>query len=379
MLDLKASECIVHFWDAKACRETYDYFLLLFIRHSRILFTYDIQILLMKGRFLMSVPSADLVVTNLVKNFCVEKSLFGFCKKYVPAVDGISFRVNTGEILGFLGTNGAGKTTTIQMLLGLMEPSSGSIEYFSKDFKTHRSELLNHIGFASTYVKLADRLTVYENLDIYGRLYGLSKNQRQIRIEQMLKFFEMWNYKDRDAKLLSAGQITRVMLAKAFLTDPKIVLLDEPTASLDPDVSAAVLQFVKEQREQRGMSILFTSHNMDEVAEVCDRILVLDHGTIIADSTPEGLTNTIRNVHMTLLVTEGLQKVDALCKELGIIVKIDNQFTYLDILETVVPRLLNELVRRDITYSYIAIDRPTLKDYFMSIAASSRRKKTGAY
>ncbi len=332
----------------------------------------------MKGRLLMSLPSADLIVSNLVKNFCVKKSFFGYCKKSVPAVDGISFRVHKGEILGLLGTNGAGKTTTTQMLLGLMDPSSGSIEYFSKDFKTNRSELLNYIGFASTYVKLADRLTVYENLDIYGRLYGLSKGDRQERIKEMLTFFEMWNFRNRDAKLLSAGQITRVMLAKAFLTRPRIVLLDEPTASLDPDVAASVVQFIKEQREQQGMSILFTSHNMDEVAEVCDRILVLDKGKIIADSTPQGLTNTIKNVHMTLLITEGMEKFDSLCLQMGVTFKSDNQFVYLDLLEDVVPRFLNELVRKDVHYSYIAIDRPTLKDYFLNIAMSSRQKKLGS-
>ena len=119
----------------------------------------------------------DLVVTDLKKTFSSGSKLFGIFTEST-AVDGISFAIKQGEILGLLGTNGAGKTTTVQMLLGLMSPTSGSIEYFQKDFKKYRSEILNRVGFASTYVKLADRLTVYENLDIYGRIYGLSKADR---------------------------------------------------------------------------------------------------------------------------------------------------------------------------------------------------------
>ncbi len=322
----------------------------------------------------MSSPEAPLRVTNLVKQFASSGSFFAQ-KQFTTAVDSISFSLKQGEILGLLGTNGAGKTTTTQMLLGLLSPTSGSIEYFSKNFFKHQSEILGKVGFASTYVKLADRLTVYENLDIYGRLYGLSKSERCQQIEIMLKLFDMWNYRNRDAKLLSAGQITRVMLAKAFLASPKIVLLDEPTASLDPDVVHSVMQFIKEQRAQQEVSILFTSHNMDEVAEVCDRILVMDQGKIIADSTPKALTRSIKTVHMTLLITAGADKLTPLCNSMNITCKVDDTMTFLDLLEEQIPQFLAELVKRDITYSYIAIDRPTLKDYFLSIALSSRRKK----
>lgn len=319
--------------------------------------------------------AADVVVKNLFKRFCTKRSWFGN-SEYFTAVNGISFAIKPGEILGLLGTNGAGKTTTVQMLLGLMEPTGGTIEYFGKDFKTNRSEILKSVGFASTYIKLADRLTVYENLDIYGRLYGLSKNERQIRIEELLKFFEIWNLKDRNAKNLSAGQTTRAMLAKAFLAQPRVVLLDEPTASLDPDVAQSVIQFIKEQRKQRGVSILFTSHNMDEVAEACDRILVLDHGEIIADNTPQQLARTVSNAHMILMITQGAEKLNEFCASFNIPCSVDRQYVRLDVAEEAIPDILSELVHRGIRYSYIAIERPTLKDYFLHIA-SERRKKSG--
>lgn len=319
--------------------------------------------------------SYDLIVTDLRKTFSTKRGLFG-TPTVATAVDGISFAIKQGEILGLLGTNGAGKTTTVQMLLGLMTPTSGSITYFNKDFTRHRSEILNRVGFASTYVKLAERLTVYENLDIYGRMYGLSHEERIAKIEKMLKFFEMWNFKDRDAKLLSAGQITRVMLAKAFLADPQVVLLDEPTASLDPDVAMAVVQFVKEQRQERGISILFTSHNMDEVAEICDRVLVMDEGKIIADNTPQELARTVANSHMTLLITAGMTELEQLCQRKNMSWEKERQMIKIELHEELIPELLHEFVSHGIKYSYIAIDRPTLKDYFMSISTARRKRKS---
>lgn len=317
----------------------------------------------------------DLQVTNLIKQFQTQRAWFGRPASYVMAVNGISLTLSRGEILGFLGTNGAGKTTTVQMLLGLMEPTSGKIEYFGKDFKHNRSEILNSVGFASTYVKLATQLTVYENLDMYGRLYGMSQAERAAQIKSLLTFFEMWNYKDRDAQALSAGQVTRVMLAKAFLAHPRVVLLDEPTASLDPDVAQAVVEFIKEQRKQRGVSILFTSHNMDEVAELCDRVLVLDRGSIIADNTPQELARTVSNAHMILMITQGADQMEAFCNAQGLQCSVDRQYVRLEVAEDAIPRMLVDLAQRGIHYSYIAIERPTLKDYFLSITAARRTKE----
>src|ERR1700722_11123336 len=199
-------------------------------------------------------------------------------KKRFVAVDEISFNLAEGEILGLLGPNGAGKTTTIQMLLSTLKPSSGSILYFGKDFFTHRSEILKQVVFASTYVSLPWLLTVEQNLKVFGMLYGIPVNEIARRVDPLLEMFGIIEKKKVTVSKLSAGQITRLMMVKAFMVRPEIVFIDEPTASLDPDIAHDVCQFVLEQRDKYGTSILYTSHNMAEVAEVCDRVLFLQNG-----------------------------------------------------------------------------------------------------
>lgn len=166
-----------------------------------------------------------LQVNNLTKTFSSGVWPFKPTKSYT-AVNGISFSVEDGEILGFLGPNGAGKTTTIQMLLGTLTPTSGSITYFGKELKNHRKEILNAVSYASGYDALPPRLSVFENLDIVGRMYGMSRAERVARIDHLLKIFGMWNMRDKETGNLSAGQATRIMLVKAFLGKPRIVLLD---------------------------------------------------------------------------------------------------------------------------------------------------------
>ncbi len=157
--------------------------------------------------------------------------------KPFTAVDKISFDLEKGEILGLLGPNGAGKSTTISMLLGVLTPTSGSIKYGSRDLAKHRSEIMQSVTFASTYIKMPWRLSVMENLTVYGYMYGLSRAEFYGRTKKFLQYFGVWEQRNKTMNDLSAGQITRIMLAKAFIPYPKIVLLDEPTASLDPDVS----------------------------------------------------------------------------------------------------------------------------------------------
>lgn len=283
------------------------------------------------------------------------------------AVDGISFELAQGQVLGFLGPNGAGKTTTIQMLLSTMAPTSGEISYFGKDLATNRSEILSQVGFASTYVSLPGKLTVYENLFFCGQLYGVSRSILKERLEKLLKKFDMWQLKDRRAGTLSAGQMTRVMLIKAFCIEPQVMLLDEPTASLDPDVAQEVLTFIKEQQKQQGVSILFTSHKMDEVAQICDNVLVLKKGSIIAHDTPERLAALAGLARVELIVENPEAVIDWCCLN-GIKAHAYGYLVTAKFEEHDIAGYLIRLAQAGLTYSQISIDKPTLEDYFLQIS-----------
>ena len=201
------------------------------------------------------------------------------------AVDNISFEVYQGEILGLLGPNGAGKTTTLQMLLGLTTPTSGDIMIFGLDISHHREKILQDVNFSSSYISMPYSLTIMENLIVFARLYGVKKHKE--KIAGLLKDFEIEDIKDRAVRSLSTGQITRVCLVKALLNDPKILFLDEPTASLDPDIADKTRRLLKKIQKEKGLSILYTSHNMKEMEDMSDRIIFLDKGKIIAAGRPE--------------------------------------------------------------------------------------------
>lgn len=290
--------------------------------------------------------------------------VYGKQKEFV-AVAGISFDLQPGEILGLLGPNGSGKTTTIQMLLGTLAPTSGQILYFGKDFNRFRSETLQHISFASTYTSLPHVLTVAENLRCFGRFYGISDCDP--KIDPLLDLFGLLDKKDKLVSALSAGQITRLMLVKAFFTEPKIVLLDEPTASLDPDVSRDVCQFILRQREELGISILFTSHKMEEVADLCDRAIFLKNGNIIANDLPENLAKSVSCHRLRLQFGDGMKRVVALAEQKGLAYTAEHRFIELSLEEKEIPPFLHALAQEGISYVSIQIQEPSLEDYFIHI------------
>src|SRR3989338_3139628 len=206
------------------------------------------------------------------------------------ALKGISFELGQGEILGFLGPNGAGKTTTIQMLLQIITPNSGAIKIFGLEAFKNREEVLQRMNFTSAYVHLFGSLTVWQNLKVFAMLYGLKGYER---IHKLLKEFEAQDLKDKKAVTLSSGQLTRVMVIKALLNDPELLLLDEPTSSLDPDIAAKMRELLLYIRQDRGISMLYTSHNMAEIEAMCSRVIFLSHGEIVANDTPAKLTKLI--------------------------------------------------------------------------------------
>lgn len=320
---------------------------------------------------------AVLVVDSLTKSFPGAGGWFSKPTRPFVAVDGISFELGEGEILGLLGANGAGKTTTIQMLLSTLTPTSGSIKYFGKELAQHRSEILQHVTFASTYVKLPGRLTAWENLDVFGRLYGIPHNTRIERINKYLKLFGLDHLRDKEAVVMSAGEATRLMLAKAFIAHPRVVLLDEPTASLDPDVAQAVRQFVLEQKNEFGVSVLFTSHNMTEVTEVCDRVLVMRNGKIIANNTPWELAATVSTSRVNLLIADGLKRTIQYVEELGLSYSLQERSIDVEMNERKVAEFLMGLAKIGVVYSQIYIQTPSLEDYFLSVVKP--RDERGSY
>lgn len=203
------------------------------------------------------------------------------------AVDDISFEVRPNEIVGLLGPNGAGKTTTINMILGVLAPASGRICIEDVDIATHRSQGLQRTNFAAVYAPLPGNLTVKQNLRIFGLLYGV-KNLTG-RIEALLRQFDLEKFRDVKCGILSSGEQTRVALAKAMLNPPRLLLLDEPTASLDPAIARDIRDKIRELATQGTAGVLWTSHNMSEVEEVCGRVLFLSRGKILLEGDPKTL------------------------------------------------------------------------------------------
>jgi ABC-2 type transport system ATP-binding protein len=303
-----------------------------------------------------------LTVTDLRKIYSKAKK---------AAVDGISFALNKGEILGLLGPNGSGKTTTIQMLLGTLSSSEGSIEYFGKNFEKHRSEVLQEVTYASAYTSLPWALTVQENLEVFGRLYGCSPSVSAKKYEPLLERFGIRDKRSSRISSLSAGQVTRLMLVKAFFLKPRIVLLDEPTASLDPEMAEGICEFILEQRELTGVSILFTSHKMDEAAKLCDRVIFLKDGKLIANDLPKNLALTVSSYRVRLSVIDGMKRAVALAQKKDLAYAIEGRTIEVALSEETIPSFLGEIVQAEITFASISIQEPCLEDYFRYIARSS--------
>ncbi|MDD5439488.1 MAG: ABC transporter ATP-binding protein [Candidatus Omnitrophica bacterium] len=203
------------------------------------------------------------------------------------AVDGISFDVNRNEIVGLLGPNGAGKTTTINIILGILEPNTGTVHIEGLDLVSRRSQAIARTNFAAVYAPVPGNLTLYQNLYIFGRLYGVKALPG--RIDDILRQFDLESFRNKKCGVLSSGEQTRVGLAKAMLNTPHLLLLDEPTSSLDPATAADIRAKIREYAVQGGGAVLWTSHNMYEVEDMCDRVLFLSHGRILLEGNPKTL------------------------------------------------------------------------------------------
>ena len=205
------------------------------------------------------------------------------------AVKDISFNLNQNEIVGILGPNGCGKTTTIGMILGLLKPTSGKILINGIEIESHRVKLLNKLNFISPYIELPKKLTVKQNLEVYGRLYDV--NKLKTKIDYLCEKLRLYEFINKITGELSSGQKNRVSLAKSIINDPEVLLLDEPTASLDPETGDFVRSFLEEYQRENKTSILLASHNMSEVERLCSSVLMMNKGAIIDQGTPGELIN----------------------------------------------------------------------------------------
>lgn len=208
------------------------------------------------------------------------------------ALRGVSFSVQKGEIFGILGVNGAGKSTTLNILVNVVSRTSGEVRMFGKDLLEDESGVKQRMNIATAYADLAANLTIYENLMVYAKIYNVP-NPKQ-KIEALLKEFKAEDFRNKRFRQLSAGQRTRANLCKGFINDPEILLLDEPTASLDPSIAADVRDIVRRHQKSRGMTILLTSHNMKEVEEMCDRVALLQAGEIYRIGSPSELIDYLK-------------------------------------------------------------------------------------
>ena len=219
-------------------------------------------------------------VKNLKKTYSPRKDA-------IHALKGVSFSVRKGEVFGLLGVNGAGKSTTLNILIGLLTPTSGSVKIFGTDFFRNQEAAKNRMNIATAYADLANNLTVYRNLKIYAVMYGV--RDRDAKIAELLEKFGVAHLRNKWFGDLSAGEKTRVNLCKSLINDPEVLLLDEPTASLDPSIAAHTRELLQTLQKRKKMTIVFTSHNMVEVEQMCDRVALLHKGEIYMIDSPANL------------------------------------------------------------------------------------------
>ena len=301
-------------------------------------------------------------VTHLTKQF-----------KNVVAVNDISFQIKQGEIVGFLGPNGAGKTTTMHMLLGIITPTSGDIHILGKDFAKHRGEILSQMNFSSAYIQFMSQLTIWENLFVFAKLYHVQNPKK--KIAELLVMMEISDMKNKLFSKLSSGQKTRVVLAKTLLNDPRILLLDEPTASLDPDIADKVRTILRHIHKERGMTILYTSHNMAEIEELCERVIFLHKGTIIHQGTPQELMKIIPHYAIEIVLENHSNAMETFKKSFNEknIKELSPGHFVITTEHTQLTSALHVIMASGLTIKDIDIHKPDLEDVFIKFSREEKQ------
>jgi len=299
-------------------------------------------------------------------------------KKLINAVDGIDFSIEEGEIFGFLGENGAGKSTTINMLSGILKKDAGEIRFFGKDIDERKNweEIRNNMNVSSAYFGLSGNMTVYENLVVYAKLFGVK--DYKARIEHLLEQFELTQLRKKKANTLSSGENTRLNLCKGFINKPKLMLLDECTVGLDPNVAEKTRQYIKQYQKENNATILFTSHYMYEVEQLCDRIAFIQDGKIIKVDTAENIKNIIKKQTVEMKFIKDNPEIKKMLEErnFNILYMQDNRvmFEVADEGDKLY-RLMSSLFKRGHFIEDLRINKPTLQDIFIKVTTKKKNEE----
>lgn len=315
--------------------------------------------------------TAVVKVRNLRKAYPQESLLPN--KKEQDAVHGVSFDIKKSEIFGLLGPNGAGKTTTINMITGVITPSSGSVEIFGRPMKGNEEYVKARMNLAAGHTRLNSRLTLYENLKVYSEIYCVENGDA--RIAELAKRFGISDIMDRPFISTSSGQKTRTMLIKGLLNSPELLLLDEPTIGMDPDVAELTRATLLEEHERTGMTILLTSHYMSEVEELCDRVALMLHGKIFKVATPEQLRKLIRVKRVEFWFLRGQDEAESLFKRkrlpiveknpCRVVIEVPTSFTF--------DSILPDFTKRGVRVRTIHTHEPDLEDVFIKMSRGELR------
>ncbi len=304
----------------------------------------------------------------------------GLIKRYgrVVAVDGVSFRVGYGEVFGFLGPNGAGKTTTIHVLATLLRPDGGRVLVAGRDVVRDPVGVRRSIGVVFQDPSLDGELSGFENLYLHGRIYGLRGSVLHERIGEMLRFVELWEYRNRLVKYYSGGMRRRLEIARALLHRPRILFLDEPTLGLDPQTRAHIWDYIRKLRREMGVTVFLTTHYMEEAEALCDRIAIIDHGKIIAEGTPDELKRMAGNdiVYLKIRgvgpgICDIFEDIVMECRELQgsrIALKVEDAVKAL-------PRLLVRARDKGLDVLEASYHRPSLNDVFLLLTGREIREE----
>ncbi len=308
-----------------------------------------------------------IAVKNLTKRFD------GF-----TAVDSVSFTITSGEIFGLLGPNGAGKTTTISMLSTLLRPTSGSARVYGFEIATHEDEVRKSIGIVFQDQSLDEELTAYENMDFHGRLYRIPRDLRQRKIAELLRLVELDEKKDNLVKTFSGGMRRRLEIARGLLHEPKVLFLDEPTLGLDPQTRNHLWAYIEHLNTEKGITIILTTHYMDEADRLCDRVAIIDRGKIIALNTPEKLKEELGGDVITLQASEQERLFEYLTT-VSWITHVESHDGYVTINLQNAERHVAELARRAAAngseIESLSIRKPTLEDVFLHYTGRTMREE----